>query len=508
MAIQLFKKIASKLLGKDGKKKNTTTAQSKNKAGQKASSGASTRGESGRRVNATAEMARERGSQTRRERIKRSVQGSTDGESQERHRQRRPKRGATEQVSHNEQRYQGQSRDERGTRGGRSQLPRGDRGRSGRASAPLRSVNSDPQAIRPGGAVGELEMEQRRSDHDGWTLEQFKVEPVEGKRRFHEFDLPLEIMHALSDLGFEYCTPIQALSLEHSLAGKNVAGRAQTGTGKTAAFLLAILTRYLRTPQERQSKSGAPRALVIAPTRELVIQICKDADELGKYCGLRYLAVYGGMDHERQRRELQAGPVDLLVATPGRLLDFVNGRVVDLSNVDTLVIDEADRMLDMGFIPDVRRIIFRLPGRERRCTMLYSATLTEDVMRLASQWMTEPVRVEVDADNVTIDTVRQVVYIVRAREKFTVLYNLLRQNPEERVLVFCNRRSSTERVSENLIRLGVPCEVLSGDVQQNKRLRVLEDFRSGKVRVVVATDVAGRGLHVDGINFVVNYDFP
>jgi len=351
-------------------------------------------------------------------------------------------------------------------------------------------------------------MEQRRSDHDGWTLEQFKVEPVEGKRRFHEFDLPLEIMHALSDLGFEYCTPIQALSLEHSLAGKNVAGRAQTGTGKTAAFLLAILTRYLRTPQERQSKSGAPRALVIAPTRELVIQICKDADELGKYCGLRYLAVYGGMDHERQRRELQAGPVDLLVATPGRLLDFVNGRVVDLSNVDTLVIDEADRMLDMGFIPDVRRIIFRLPGRERRCTMLYSATLTEDVMRLASQWMTEPVRVEVDADNVTIDTVRQVVYIVRAREKFTVLYNLLRQNPEERVLVFCNRRSSTERVSENLIRLGVPCEVLSGDVQQNKRLRVLEDFRSGKVRVVVATDVAGRGLHVDGINFVVNYDFP
>jgi len=172
------------------------------------------------------------------------------------------------------------------------------------------------------------------------------------------------------------------------------------------------------------------------------------------------------------------------------------------------VIDEADRMLDMGFIPDVKRIVFRLPPKERRGTMLYSATLNDDVMRLASQWMTEPVRVEIESESMTIDTISQVVYIVRASEKFTVLYNLLKIHADRRVLVFCNRRSSTERVAESLNRLGIPCEMLSGDVQQNRRLRVLEDFRAGKIRVVVATDVAGRGLHVDDIGFVVNFDFP
>ena len=361
---------------------------------------------------------------------------------------------------------------------------------------------------RPGGLIGDEETLRRRAAHDLWTLESFVVPHEEGKARFHDFELPSEIMHAISDLGFQYCTPIQAQSLAHALAGKNVAGRAQTGTGKTAAFLIALLTRYLRHPAGRPPRVATPRALVIAPTRELVIQICRDADHVGKYCGLRYLAIYGGMDHERQRRELTAGPVDLLVATPGRLLDYVQSRVVDLSQVDTLVIDEADRMLDMGFIPDVRRIIGRLPPSDRRCTMLYSATLDEAVMRLASQWMTDPVRVEVESDRVSVDTVTQQVLIVAAREKFNILYNLLRLHATRRVLIFCNRRDSTEYVSEKLRRHGIACEVLSGDVQQNRRLRALEDFRSGKVRVVVATDVAGRGIHVDDIGFVVNYDFP
>jgi ATP-dependent RNA helicase RhlB len=349
---------------------------------------------------------------------------------------------------------------------------------------------------------------RRRTAHEAWTLAQFEVPPAEGKKRFHDFDLPLEIMHAVADQGFKYCTPIQAVSLDHALAGHNVAGKAQTGTGKTAAFLVAVLTRYLRNPDGRPTQPGTPRALVIAPTRELVIQICKDADGLGKYCGLRYLAVYGGMDHEKQRREVQAGPVDLLVATPGRLLDYVQSRTIDLSHVDTLVIDEADRMLDMGFIPDVRRIVSRLPPREKRCTMLYSATLTDDVMRLASQWMTEPVRIEIESEQMTVDTIEQVVYVVTAREKYTLLYNLLKQHADRRVLVFCNRRDSTERVAERLTRHGIACDMLSGDVNQNRRLRVLEDFRSGKVRVVVATDVAGRGLHVDDIGFVINFDFP
>ena len=251
-----------------------------------------------------------------------------------------------------------------------------------------------------------------------------------------------------------------------------------------------------------------PRALVIAPTRELVIQICKDAATLGKYCGLRSLAVYGGMDYDRQRREVSDAPVDLLVATPGRLLDFMRSRVIDLSKVDTLVIDEADRMLDMGFIPDVRSIINRLPPKDKRCTMLYSATLTDDVMRLASQWMEAPVRVETETEQVTTKTVKQIVYVVTANEKFTVLYNLIQQYPDSRILVFCNRRNTTEDVADSLSRRGIRCEMLSGDVNQNRRLRVLEDFREGKVRIVVATDVAGRGLHVDDIGFVVNFDFP
>jgi len=362
--------------------------------------------------------------------------------------------------------------------------------------------------VRPGGLVGDEETSRRRTVHDAWQSDSFQVPPVEGKARFQDFDLPPEIMHAIADLGFQYCTPIQALSLAHALAGKNVAGRAQTGTGKTAAFLIALLTRYLRHPGGRPARVATPRALVIAPTRELVIQICRDADSVGKYCGLRYLAVYGGMDYDRQRRELTAGPVDLLVATPGRLLDYVQNRIIDLSQVDTLVIDEADRMLDMGFIPDVRRIIGRLPPPDRRCTMLYSATLDEEVMRLAAQWMTAPVRIEIESERVSVDTVTQQVFVVAAREKFNILYNLLQQHANRRVLIFCNRRDSTEYVAEKLRRHGIACEMLSGDVQQNRRLRALEDFRSGKVRVVVATDVAGRGIHVDDIGFVVNYDFP
>ncbi|HQL51667.1 MAG TPA: DEAD/DEAH box helicase [Kiritimatiellia bacterium] len=369
-------------------------------------------------------------------------------------------------------------------------------------------MNTDPKARRPGGALAEADVAQRLAEHAAWTLDQYPVEPAEGKKRFHDFDLPSELLHAVCDMGFKYCTPIQALSLEHALAGKNVAGKAQTGTGKTAAFLVAILTRYLRTPEARHEKGGAPRALVIAPTRELVIQICKDAANIGKYCNLRSLAVYGGMDYERQKREVTDAPVDLLVATPGRLLDFVRSRVVDLSKVDTLVIDEADRMLDMGFIPDVRSIVNRLPPKEKRSTMLYSATLDDAVMRLASQWMEAPVKVEVESEHVTTKTVKQIVYVVTASEKFTVLYNLIQQYPDSRMLIFCNRRNTTEDVAESLAHRGIRCEMLSGDVNQNRRLRVLEDFREGKIRTVVATDVAGRGLHVDDIGFVVNFDFP
>ena len=390
-------------------------------------------------------------------------------------------------------------RDRRDNRRDRGPRDRGDRA----------DRNTPAGQMRPGGAFTEEQLKEYAAAHAAWDPASYDVPPAEGKKRFVDFGLPGEILHAVADLGFQYCTPIQAQSLEFSLAGKNVAGKAQTGTGKTAAFLIAVLTRYLRTPEKRNLKPGCPRALILAPTRELVIQICKDAEALGKYCGdVRSLAIYGGMDHERQRRELEEAPVDLLVATPGRLKDYLRSRVVDLRQVDTLVIDEADRMLDMGFIPDVRAIVNRLPDRDHRCTMLYSATLNDTVMNLAAMWMRDPVRVEIEGDKPATDTVRQIVYIARSEEKFTLLYNHLAKNPEARTLIFCNRKFTTERLAENLRRRGIDCEVLSGDVNQSKRLRILEAFRAGKVRIVVATDVAGRGIHVDDIAYVVNYDFP
>jgi ATP-dependent RNA helicase RhlB len=292
------------------------------------------------------------------------------------------------------------------------------------------------------------------------------------------------------------------------LSGKNIAGKAQTGSGKTAAFLVAILARYLKTPEHRAKVAAKPRALVIAPTRELVIQICKDADAIGKYTGLRSLAVYGGMDYDRQKCDVCDAPVDLLVATPGRLLDFVKTHVIDLSSVDTLVIDEADRMLDMGFIPDVRRIMNRLPPKDKRATMLYSATLNDTVMRLASQWMDDPVRAEVESEINATDTVRQVVYVVRSKDKFKVLFNHIALHPEVRTLVFCNRKATTEDVYTSLKTRGVEVEMLSGDVNQTKRLKVLDRFRDGSIKVVVATDVAGRGIHINGVGYVINFDFP
>ncbi len=378
-----------------------------------------------------------------------------------------------------------------------------DRGRKGPAN-----VNTASGQMRPGGEISAEEIAARKAAHEAWSPDLFNVEPMEGKKRFHDFDLPSEVMHGVCELGFKYCTEIQAISLEQALAGKNIAGKAQTGSGKTAAFLVAILTRYLRTPECRAKTGGVPRALVIAPTRELVIQICKDADKIGKYCSLRSLAVYGGMDYDRQRSEVLGAPVDLLVATPGRLLDFVKSHVIDLSSVDTLVIDEADRMLDMGFIPDVRRIMSYLPPKSKRATMLYSATLNDTVMRLALNWMDEPYRAEVESETNATDTVRQVVYIVRSKDKFTVLFNHIALHPEARTIVFCNRKTTTEEVFSSLKSRGVSVEMLSGDVNQGKRLKVLDLFREGAVKVVVATDVAGRGIDIKGLEYVINFDFP
>ncbi|MBN1833704.1 MAG: DEAD/DEAH box helicase [Deltaproteobacteria bacterium] len=328
------------------------------------------------------------------------------------------------------------------------------------------------------------------------------------KTFFHDFNLPEPLLHAISDLGFEYCTPIQAEILPSTLAGKDASGRAQTGTGKTAAFLITVITRLLTKPLQGKRKPGAPRALVLAPTRELALQISEEARQLSKYCKLRTISVFGGMDYEKQRRELANGPVDLIVATPGRLLDFKGRRDVNLKRTEMLIIDEADRMLDMGFIPDVRKIIHSMPPKNERQTLLFSATLTQEITRLASQWTREPVTVEIEPEQVAVNTVEQIVYIVTVSNKFSLLFNIIHQQNLSRVLVFCNRRDEVRDLTEMLTRHGINCEMLSGEVPQKKRVRRLEEFKRGKIRVLVATDVAGRGIHIEGMDHVINFTLP
>ena len=340
-----------------------------------------------------------------------------------------------------------------------------------------------------------------------WDSSEFEITPQEGKVRFHDLDLHPKLMRSIHALGWEYCTPIQGEILPKTLKGKDMAGRAQTGTGKTAAFLISIINHCLNNPLEKQS-IGKPRALIIAPTRELAMQIAQDSEGLNQFTGLRTVVLYGGMDFNKQQRQLEEGPVDIVVATPGRLLDFESRRVIDLHFVETMVIDEADRMLDMGFIPDVRRIIYKTPPKEKRQTVLFSATLTDEVMRLASAWMVDPERVDIEPEQVAVDTVDQKVFIVTDAEKFRILYNIIKHDNPDRIIVFANRRDQTERLTENLNRYGIKCEMLSGAVTQKKRMRILEDFREGKVKVLVATDVAGRGIHVDGVSHVVNFNIP
>ncbi len=343
---------------------------------------------------------------------------------------------------------------------------------------------------------------------DSWTPDQFQVPEDPQKIRFHDLDLPDCLMHSIADMGFQYCTPIQSKTLVHTLDGKDLTGKAQTGTGKTAAFLISVLADMVDYPISGKRRKGQPRALVVAPTRELVMQIAKDADGLSKYSNLNVVTVVGGMDYERQRQTLRGSVVDLLVATPGRLLDFNRKGDVDLSRIETLVLDEADRMLSMGFIPDVREIIRCTPHKRDRQTLLFSATFTEEILRLAQMWTEDAVRVEIEPESVTSQNVQQTVYLVSETDKFNLLYNMVSQDDLERVMVFANRRDVTRKITERLQKTGIAAEMLSGEVAQNKRVKTLEAFRSGKVKVLVATDVAGRGIHIDDVSHVINYNLP
>ena len=324
---------------------------------------------------------------------------------------------------------------------------------------------------------------------------------------FSSFSLPEELMQGIEDSGFSLCTPIQAETLPVALEGRDVAGQAQTGTGKTAAFLVAVYKHLMTHPASERRKVNQPRALMLAPTRELAIQIHDDAKILGRHTGLRLGLAYGGTGYEQQRDQITAG-VDILIGTPGRLIDYFKQHVFDLKMVQAIVLDEADRMFDLGFIKDIRYLIRRCPPPEKRLGMLFSATLSHRVQELAYEHMNNPVYIDVEPEKVTADKVRQVLYHTANEEKIPLLVGLLRRGDPVRSIVFVNTKRNADRVWSYLEGNGFKCAVLSGDVPQTKRQRLLKEFQKGELPILIATDVAARGLHIPDVSHVFNYDLP
>ncbi|MDW7711532.1 MAG: DEAD/DEAH box helicase [Deferrisomatales bacterium] len=323
---------------------------------------------------------------------------------------------------------------------------------------------------------------------------------------FDQLSIPPELKAGIAACGFTHLTPVQARSLPPTLEGKDLAVQAQTGSGKTLAFVTTIFDRFLRTPR-RPTKGVCPRAIVLTPTRELAVQVHSDAIQVGANLPFRSLAVYGGIDYRKQREDLAQG-IDLLVGTPGRLIDYLKQRVYHLKDVEIAVIDEADRMFDMGFIGDIRFLLRRMSPFDKRQSLLFSATISDRVMELSYEYMNVPGLVEITPERVTAEKVEQVLYHVNSREKFRLLLGLLQAEPWEKALVFVNTKRAGNMVQERLERNGYPATVLSGDVDQARRLKIVQKFISGDVRILVATDVASRGLHVDRISHVFNYDLP
>jgi ATP-dependent RNA helicase RhlB len=325
--------------------------------------------------------------------------------------------------------------------------------------------------------------------------------------RFQELALPEALQADLRAAGFEFCTPIQAKSLPLLLQGQDVAGQAQTGTGKTIAFLVATITRLVNQPASPRRRANQPRALILAPTRELAVQIHKDAEPLVKQAGLTVGVVYGGANYDKQRQMLEEG-VDIVIATPGRLLDYFNQKIFDLQAIQVAVLDEADRMFDLGFIKDVRFMFRRMPKPEHRLSMLFSATLSHRVIELAYEHMNNPELVKIESDSVTAANVTESVYYVANDEKIPLLLGLMKQLQPARSMIFANTKRSVELVWGFLEGNGFKAGLLSGDIPQNKRLRLLDEFTKGELPILVATDVAARGLHVSDVTHVFNYDLP
>ncbi len=370
------------------------------------------------------------------------------------------------------------------------------RSQSRRRSPDHSPSGPDPKPQRPA-----------RPKRPPWTLEKFEVPPKEGTTRFHDLGLPLGLMHAIADLGFEYCTDIQGKLLPHTLNGLDATAKAQTGTGKSATFIITMIKRFQEKPCKKIT--GAPRALILAPTRELVHQIEKDFKGLAKYSHVRIVSVFGGTGYKSQQSLLTRTKVDVIAATPGRLLDFISKKLIDLSKVEIVVIDEADRMLDMGFIPDVRRLVYMTPHKKNRQTLFFSATLTDEVLRLADSWTNEDkVTIEIDPEQAAAGSIHQIVYLTTEDDKFKHVYNLITTENLTRVIIFVNRKDTTTYLSRKFARYGLKSSILSGDVSQDNRFKVLERFKNGTISILVATDVAARGLHIENISHVINYDLP
>lgn len=321
--------------------------------------------------------------------------------------------------------------------------------------------------------------------------------------QFEELDIPKQVLRGIAEAGFSTCTPIQEQTLPITLAGTDIAGQAQTGTGKTAAFLITLFTRLLSS----KASGSHPRALILAPTRELVVQIEADAQILGAHCGLTIQAIYGGVDYMKQKNALRDG-ADVIVGTPGRLIDYLKQKIYSLKEIEMLVIDEADRMFDLGFIADLRFILRRLPPFDKRQNLMFSATLNQRVMELAYEFMNMPVQVSVTPESMTAERVEQLLFHCSRKEKFPLLLGLLRREGMERTMIFINTKREAEHLHNLLNANGFPCRVISGDVEQRKRMKILENFKDGSLPILLATDVASRGLHIDGVSHVINYDLP
>lgn len=325
--------------------------------------------------------------------------------------------------------------------------------------------------------------------------------------RFADLGMEAPLFKSLSESGFEFCTPIQEKSLPLLLTGNDVAGQAQTGTGKTLAFLLGIFNDLLTLDAIEGRRLNEPRSIILAPTRELAVQIHKEAEMLNKYTNFRLGLVFGGTGYQSQREYLQQG-VDILIGTTGRIIDYFKQGAFGLDAIDSVVLDEADRMFDLGFIKDIRYLFRRMPKPDDRINMLFSATLSHRVMELAYEHMNNPVQVMIEPEKITIESIREQLFYPSNEEKIPLLLGLMSRDKPERSIVFTNTKRDAEKVWGYLIANHIEAGILTGDIPQNKRLKLLDELANSKIAVLIATDVAARGLHIPAVSHVYNYDLP